>query len=146
MGGRLLNGPPGETRPTQDKVRQAIFSALGEYVVGARVLDVFAGCGALGLEAWSRGAAEVVWVEEDRRTLAVLKENVRLLCADTGTRARVVGAEVFKFLEAWPRHQAGTVFDLVLADPPYDNAGWKRPCPHLPRALSCGPAGSWYLN
>ena len=139
LGGRLLNGPPGETRPTQDKVRQAIFSALGEYVVGARVLDVFAGCGALGLEAWSRGAAEVVWVEEDRRTLAVLKENVRLLCADTGTRARVVGAEVFKFLEAWPRHQAGTVFDLVLADPPYDRLGEQRWLEKTLPALAAGP-------
>ena len=139
MGGRLLKGPPGETRPTQDKVRQAIFSALGEYVVGVRVLDLFAGSGALGLEAWSRGAAEVVWVEADRRTLAVLKENVRSLCADAGTRAKAVGAEAFKFLEAWPRHQAEMIFDLVLADPPYDRLGEQHWLEKTLLALEAGP-------
>lgn len=139
LGGRLLKSPPGATRPTQDKVRQAIFSALGEFTVGARVLDLFAGSGALGLEAWSRGAAEVVWVEEDRRALAVLKENLRQLCPDAGAKTRCVGTDVFKFLEAWPKHPADVIFDLVLADPPYDRAGeWRWLEKTLP-ALEAGP-------
>lgn len=139
LGGRLLKSPPGETRPTQDKVRQAIFSALGEFTVGSRVLDLFAGSGALGLEAWSRGAADVVWVEADRRTLAVLKENLRQLCPDAGAKAKCVGADAFKFLAAWPKHQPGAVFDLVLADPPYDRAGEQRWLEKTLPALEVGP-------
>jgi 16S rRNA (guanine(966)-N(2))-methyltransferase RsmD len=137
--GRVLKSPPDATRPTQDKVRQAIFSALGEFTVGARVLDLFAGSGALGLEAWSRGAAEVVWVEEDRQTLAILKENLRQLCPAAGARAKCVGADVYKFLEAWPRHQKDMVFDLVLADPPYDRAGGRRWLEKTLPALQAGP-------
>jgi 16S rRNA (guanine966-N2)-methyltransferase len=152
LGGRLLKSPPGETRPTQDKVRQAIFSALGEFTVGARVLDLFAGCGTLGLEAWSRGAAEVTLVESDRKTLDVLKENMRLLCAEAGTKLRCVGSDVFKFLEmaaragvVAPAHKAeasaaaGGMFDLVLADPPYDRAGVQRWLEKTLPALEAGP-------
>lgn len=150
LGGRMLKSPPGETRPTQDKVRQAIFSGLGDFVVGARVLELFAGSGALGLEAWSRGAAEVVWVESDRRALAVLKENVSQLCPDAEATAKCVGADVFKFLDfsgrglLAPRTAPDAdkpvgQFDLVLADPPYDRAndqGWLEKT--LP-ALEAGP-------
>jgi 16S rRNA (guanine966-N2)-methyltransferase len=163
LGGRLLKSPPGETRPTQDKVRQAIFSALGEFTVGARVLDLFAGCGTLGLEAWSRGAAEVTLVESDRKTLDVLKENMRLLCAEAGAKVRCVGSDVFKYLEMAaragaglsavvaatkaeaPAHKAeasaaaGGMFDLVLADPPYDRAGVQRWLEKTLPALEAGP-------
>jgi 16S rRNA (guanine966-N2)-methyltransferase len=152
LGGRQLKSPSGETRPTQDKVRQAIFSGLGDFVIGARVLDLFAGCGALGLEAWSRGAAEVVWVESDRRTLEVLKENLRQLCPDAGAKARCVGTDVFKFLEfsgrglLAPRVAAGAPpaalagqFDLVLADPPYDRGGEQQWLEKTLPALETGP-------
>ncbi len=152
LGGRTLKAPPGETRPTQDKVRQAIFSGLGEFVVGARVLELFAGSGALGLEAWSRGAAEVVWVESDRRALAVLKENLRQLCPDAGAKAKCVGADVFKFLEfsgrglltpravpGAPAGQPAGQFDLVLADPPYDRTGDQCWLEKTLPALEAGP-------
>jgi 16S rRNA (guanine966-N2)-methyltransferase len=111
VGGRTVKVPPG-IRPTQDKVRQALFSSLGERIAGARVLDLFAGSGAIGIEAWSRGAAEVCWVEADRKVFAVLKENVRALCGEGQT---VVCSDALRFLET--SHAAA--FDLVLADPPY---------------------------
>ncbi|TAN38043.1 MAG: 16S rRNA (guanine(966)-N(2))-methyltransferase RsmD [Verrucomicrobia bacterium] len=137
--GRTLKSPPGDTRPTQDKVRQAIFSALGDFTDGARVLDLFAGSGALGLEAWSRGAAAVVWVEEDRRALTVLKENLCQLCPGAGAKTRCIGTDVFKFLEAWPKHEPAVVFDLVLADPPYDRFGEYRRLEKTLPALEAGP-------
>ena len=146
----MLKSPPGETRPTQDKVRQAIFSGRGDFIVGARVLELFAGSGALGLEAWSRGAAEVVWVESDRRALAVLKANVQELCPDAGAQVRCVGADVFKFLEFSGRgllapratpavDQPAGQFDLVLADPPYDRAGEQGWLEKTLPALEAGP-------
>jgi 16S rRNA (guanine(966)-N(2))-methyltransferase RsmD len=145
LGGRLLKSPPGEARPTQDKVRQAIFSALGEFTVGVRALDLFAGCGTLGLEAWSRGAVEVVLVESDRRTLDVLKENMRQLCPEAGAKVRCVGSDVFKFLEILTQgksgagNTAGGLFDLVLADPPYDRPGLQRWLEKTLPALEAGP-------
>jgi len=78
--GRLLRVPRGDVRPAQDRVRLAVFSSLADRVPGARVLDLFAGTGAYGLEALSRGAAAATWVENDRRVLAVLRENVEALC------------------------------------------------------------------
>ena len=114
---------PRGIRPTQDKVRAALFNSLGEAVVGARVLELFAGSGALGIEAWSRGAALVCWVEADRRVAATLKENVRDLCRDGApTEIRQLDAMLF-LKKGW----TGQPFDLILADPPYDrdgNTGW----------------------
>ena len=137
--------PRGDVRPTQDKVRAAIFSALGEFAVGARVLDLFAGSGALGLEAWSRGAESVCWVEQDRRALAVLRENIRQLCPDGGERARCVALDAFRFLARRPAPLPGGAahpaewFDLVLADPPYDRTGAAR---WLEKTLPALAAGS----
>ncbi len=119
LGGRRLEAGPG-VRPTQDKVRQAIFSALGARVVEARVLDLFAGTGALGLEAASRGAAYVCWVESHARTAARLKATVEALCPEAG---RVAQADAL----AWLKRAAGAEsFDLVFADPPYDRDGTHR--------------------
>jgi 16S rRNA (guanine966-N2)-methyltransferase len=113
-GGRRLRTPPGQdTRPTTDRVREALFSALGD-VGGARVLDLFAGSGALGLEAASRGAARVTFVESGRAALAALRRNVADLELP-GTE--VVAADVSRFLAGRPRPH-----DLVLADPPYATA------------------------
>lgn len=117
LGGRVLKVPKG-IRPTQDMVRQALFSSLGERVVDARVLELFAGSGALGLEAWSRGAASVTWVEADHRVLAVLESNVAGLCGRR-PELRVVKGDALRFLEGY----AGEPFDLLLADPPYDKQG-----------------------
>ncbi|MFH0953038.1 MAG: 16S rRNA (guanine(966)-N(2))-methyltransferase RsmD [Verrucomicrobiota bacterium] len=116
LGRRDITVPKG-IRPTQDKVRAAIFSSLAAEVPGARVLDLFAGSGALGLEAWSRGASFVCWVESDRRVLNTLKENVGGLCTEAGGRTEIRQADALGFLrKGW----TGEPFDLILADPPYE--------------------------
>ncbi|MFZ4397116.1 MAG: 16S rRNA (guanine(966)-N(2))-methyltransferase RsmD [Kiritimatiellia bacterium] len=111
--GRPIKVPAGDrVRPTQDRVRSALFSMLAELVPGARVLDLFAGSGAVGLEAVSRGAAESVWVEADRRHVVIIQENVRAL----GATGRVVCDDSLR----WLRRAEEAPFDLVFADPPYD--------------------------
>ncbi len=118
--GREIKVPKGSVRPTQDKVRAAIFSSLAAQVPGSRVLDLFAGSGALGLEALSRDAAFVCWVERDRRVWATLNENVHHLCGPESGRTRCVLSEVERFLKSgWE----GEPFDIVLADPPYQRDG-----------------------
>ena len=123
--GRLLRVPRGDVRPAQDRVRLAVFSSLADRVPGARVLDLFAGTGAYGLEALSRGAAAATWVENDRRVLAVLRENVEALCgpdAPGGRGAAVVAADALRFLA---RSGGDAPYDLIFADPPYDrDGGW----------------------
>ena len=122
--GRLLQVPADGTRPTQDKVRAAVFSALAGMVPGARVLDLFAGTGAIGLEAWSRGAAWVEWVEDGKPALRCLRANVQALQVSPGA-GRVLASDVFKLL-GFPC--TGEGFDLVVADPPYAAAkenGWQ---------------------
>ena len=116
-GGRTLRAPPGAgTRPTADRVREALFSILGS-VEGARVLDLYAGSGALGLEALSRGAAHATFVEKDRRAANVIEQNVASVGADD--RAAVLIRDVM----AWLRAREGKdAFELVLIDPPYDFA------------------------
>ena len=113
-GGRRLKVPPKGTRPTSERVREALFNALetaGE-LDGSRVLDFYAGSGALGLEALSRGASDALFVEADRRAVDVLRGNIASLRLGGTVRAGQVEAVV-----AAPAPQA---FDLVLADPPYD--------------------------
>lgn len=117
FGGRLLRVPSDGMRPTQEKVRAAVFSSLAAFVPGTRVLDLFAGSGALGLEAWSRGAAHVEWVENAKPSLQALKRNLADLRAPAGFR--VWSADVLRWLEGRP---AAVPFDLVLADPPYEPA------------------------
>ena len=113
-GGRRLVVPPRGTRPTPDRVREAVFSALQARrdLDGARVLDLYAGSGAMGLEALSRGAAHVRFVEFDRRAAAVLHRNVAALGLPG---AEVTTADVPAVLLSEP----GQRYDLVLADPPY---------------------------
>ena len=112
---RPLDAPKGgRTRPTSDRVREALFSVLGARLDlgGARVLDLFAGSGALGLEALSRGAAHATFVEHHGPTLAVARRNARSL--GVAERADFVRADAL----AWLGRASGP-FDLVLADPPY---------------------------
>ena len=114
-GGRRLEAPRGrETRPTTDRVREAWLAALQAELPGAAVLDLFAGSGALGLEALSRGAAHATVVESAPAALAALRANVEALGA--GDRARVVRGDAMRFLH---RLAAEERFDLTLADPPY---------------------------
>ncbi|HVY44643.1 MAG TPA: 16S rRNA (guanine(966)-N(2))-methyltransferase RsmD, partial [Minicystis sp.] len=116
LGGRRLVAPPGRaTRPTSDRVREAVFSALGD-VEGAVVLDLFAGTGALGIEALSRGAAHATFVENARASLAALRENLAAL--GLGATSSVIAqpaARAVASLAGAP----GPAFDLVLVDPPY---------------------------
>ncbi len=115
LGGRRIHAPPGRSvRPTPERVREAWFSAIGERIEGAAVLDLFAGSGALGIEALSRGAARVHFVEADRRAFAVLRANLREL--QLAGRALAVRADVFQFLR---RVDPGQRFNVALADPPY---------------------------
>ena len=111
LGGRRIRGPRGrrELRPTAERVREAVFSILGD-VSGARVLDLFCGTGALGIEALSRGAAEATLVDTHPRTA---RGNLESL--DLADRARAVRADAARFLR---RAEEGS-FDLVLCDPPY---------------------------
>jgi 16S rRNA (guanine966-N2)-methyltransferase len=99
-------------RPTPDRVRETVFNWLGNDISGARCLDLFAGSGALGLEALSRGAANVVFVERDRRLVRAIRDSVNKL----GTNGTVVSTSVDDFL----RSHAEAAFDLVFVDPPYD--------------------------
>jgi 16S rRNA (guanine966-N2)-methyltransferase len=117
-GGRRLVAPPGAaTRPTSDRVREALFSVLGERVSGARVLDLFAGSGALGLEALSRGAAEATFVDSAPAALKALRSNL----ASLGAEAVVRRADALRF--ATNAAAAGDQYDLVFLDPPYRLAG-----------------------
>ena len=112
--GRRLQAPRGTSvRPTGDRVREALFSILGD-IEGLRVLDLFAGSGALGIEALSRGAASATLVENDRAALAALRANVDPL---PGASADVVRADAL----AWLGGRRGP-YDLVFLDPPYSSA------------------------
>jgi 16S rRNA (guanine966-N2)-methyltransferase len=116
--GRLFEAPPGlDTRPTTDKVREAVFNALGslDLVRDATVADLFAGSGGLGIEALSRGAAHVTFVERDRAALRVLRDNLRALGLERSSKVVPGDAVVLA---------AGLDVDLVLADPPYDFDRW----------------------
>lgn len=118
-GRRLAFPDAGGVRPTPDRVRETLFNWLGPVFPGMRALDLFAGSGALGLEALSRGFDHVTFVEQHRRLGQALKENLAIL--DASERGRVVTADVRRFLGGVPER-----FDLVFLDPPYD-AGLHEP-------------------
>ena len=112
-GGLPLIVPKKGVRPTMDRVKAAIFSSLGDAIIKAKVLDLFAGSGALGIEALSRGAAAAVFVEEDRQSIAAIEKNL----AKTNLKGRVRQENVFDFL----RRSAGNeIFNIIFADPPYE--------------------------
>lgn len=112
-GGIQLNVPKRGVRPTMDRVKAAIFSSLGDLVIGARVLDLFAGSGALGIEALSRGAASALFVEEDRQSIVTIEQNL----ARTNLRGLVRDQDVFDFLKSFPSPER---FQIIFADPPYE--------------------------
>ncbi|MFU8850318.1 16S rRNA (guanine(966)-N(2))-methyltransferase RsmD [Micromonospora sp. SL1-18] len=117
LGGRRIVAPPGAgTRPTSDRVREALFSAVQAELDldGARVADLYAGSGAVGLEALSRGAAHVLLVESDARAARVIRENIAAL--EAAPAARLVTGKVATVLAAGPDDGP---YDVVFADPPY---------------------------
>jgi len=112
-GGIRLDVPKQDVRPTMDRVKAAIFSSLGETVIGARVLDLFAGTGSLGIEALSRGAASARFIDHDRQAVAAIERNL----AKTKLSGRVVQRDVFDFLR---RPISRESYDIIFADPPYE--------------------------
>jgi 16S rRNA (guanine(966)-N(2))-methyltransferase RsmD len=113
-GGRRIAAPSGSrTRPTSDRVREALFSILGARVDGARVLDLFAGSGALGIEALSRGAESAVFVDDAPAAVRAIRANLDAL----GAGAEIRRADALRFLGAAPG--SGAQYDLVFLDPPY---------------------------
>jgi 16S rRNA (guanine966-N2)-methyltransferase len=115
--GRRLRAPRGQgTRPTAERVREALFDILGPAVAGTRVLDLYAGTGAVGLEALSRGATRAVFVEKDPEALRALRQNLATLAASRAA-ARVVAGDAVSALATLGREEAP--FDLAFLDPPY---------------------------
>jgi 16S rRNA (guanine966-N2)-methyltransferase len=113
-GGRRLAAPPGSsTRPTSDRVREALFSILGARVQGARVLDLYAGSGALGIEALSRGASNAVFVDDAHAAVRAIRGNLEALRITADVRR----ADVLRYLGA--ASAGGAQYDLVFLDPPY---------------------------
>lgn len=109
--GRRLQAPPGtDTRPMMDRVKEALFSSLGTHIANADVLDLYAGSGALGIEALSRGAASATFVEKDRKALASIRSNL----AELALKGEVIPRSVATYLEG-----ADGSFALVFVDPPY---------------------------
>jgi 16S rRNA (guanine(966)-N(2))-methyltransferase RsmD len=140
LGGRVLKAPAGRaTRPTSERVREALFSILGD-VEGLAVLDVFAGSGALGLEALSRGAARAVFVEDARAALGALKKNVDAL--DVGERVRVVAAPADRALSRLAAEHER--FGLAFLDPPYASGDGARALAALADAGVLAP-GAWVV-
>ena len=115
--GQMIKAPAGRsTRPTTDRVREAIFSALTPFLAEAKVLDAFAGSGALGLEALSRGAAQAVFCEQARAAQAVIKENLQRTRLDK--QAVLLGGPAEQQLARLAGERPA--FDIVLLDPPYN--------------------------
>jgi 16S rRNA (guanine966-N2)-methyltransferase len=112
--GRRLKPPVWDgLRPSSDRLRETLFNILARRVAGARVLDGYAGTGAVGLEAFSRGAAEVVFVERDMRAAALIAENLRHCGVSKG--CAIMRADIGRLGESWGLRR----FDLILLDPPY---------------------------
>jgi 16S rRNA (guanine966-N2)-methyltransferase len=113
-GGRTIDAPDtSKTHPMSERIRNAMFNSLGDDVRGARVLDAFAGSGAVGFEALSRGASTVTFLERDRIAQKVIGANISLLGCDEA--ARLIKAPV----ASWSEGNADEVFDVIFADPPY---------------------------
>jgi 16S rRNA (guanine966-N2)-methyltransferase len=139
-----LRAPRAGVRPTMDRVKAAIFSSLAEKIPGARVLDLFAGSGALGIEALSRGCDSAAFVESDRRAVETIRRNLE----KTRLEGAVHPMDAFHFLD---RRAEPHAFDIIFADPPYAKAPGDRDCaaellqsPSLPRALA--PGGIFVLE
>jgi 16S rRNA (guanine966-N2)-methyltransferase len=117
--GAKLFTPQAGVRPTMELVKGAIFDSLHDFIPGIRMLDLFAGTGSLGIEALSRGAASVTFVELDRRNLEIVRRNLE----KTRLAGEMIAADVFRYLD---RLAPAGAFDLIIADPPYAKAPGER--------------------
>jgi 16S rRNA (guanine966-N2)-methyltransferase len=114
--GRRLQSVPGRTtRPTSDRVKESLFSIIGPFWEDGEVLDLFAGTGALGIEALSRGMKQAVFIDQDTKALQVIRENLRL--SGFNTQAEVYRQDAAKALQILAKQ--GRAFDLIFLDPPY---------------------------
>ena len=129
--GRRLKAPK-NIRPTQGMVKQALFNMIGAGIDGANVLDLFAGSGAIGIEALSRGAASVTFVDQQQRGLAILRQNLDAL--GFKEKARVIRGDVVRWLEASP--DALRAADFVFLDPPYGDVVLDRALQVLDREVA----------
>jgi 16S rRNA (guanine966-N2)-methyltransferase len=130
--GHTIFAPRGrETRPTSDRVRENVFNIVAPWVEGARVLDLFAGSGAMGLEALSRGAASALFVESDPEAVRAVERNLDKL-RFTGARVARVDSTTALMQES----SAGRKYDLVLVDPPYDMTNYESLSRYLPAVLA----------
>lgn len=126
MRGRKLHAPPGlDVRPTSDKVKEALFNILSDRIEGASFLDLYAGTGSVGIEALSRGARAVVFVEKSKRHIGFLKKNLSLTSLEP--RSIIFGMEATEFLR---KKRAGP-FDFIFIDPPYEGEEIEKTLPLL---------------
>ena len=138
--GRRLVAPTGSgVRPTLEVVREAIFDSIGPRVVGARVLDLFAGCGALGFEALSRGAEHVTWCDSSDRAAAAIRENATKL-GIAGGRATLLVMTAHGAMTRLARSHA--TFDLVFVDPPYEGGLYNNTLLELSTLHLVAPGGT----
>jgi 16S rRNA (guanine(966)-N(2))-methyltransferase RsmD len=138
--GRILVVPR-HLRPTSEKVRQALFNVLGARIEGARVIDGFAGSGAIGLEALSRGAAEVVFLEHDPDCLKAIGDNATRLAAlgEVPGAWRVIPGNAFRGLKTLA--QQGRTFDCIVLDPPYRSIAPKKALNTVAEYAMLAPTG-----
>lgn len=136
---RMIDAPRGmDTRPTQDKVRESLFNILQGQIEGRSVLDLFAGSGALGLEALSRGAADAVFVDKSRQAAKVIRENIERL--GYGSKTQVVCSD-WSLAMGTQSYYERNVFDLVFMDPPYRMTNTGEMCGRmLERGILAGDA------
>lgn len=104
-------------RPTKDRIREALFNIIGESVFGATVLDAFAGSGAFGIEALSRGAKRIIFVDREKKCIKTISDNLRMLKIDANNNIMIWEMDVFKAFDKLERKKEK--FDVILLDPPY---------------------------
>ncbi|MCL4301602.1 MAG: 16S rRNA (guanine(966)-N(2))-methyltransferase RsmD [Anaerolineae bacterium] len=130
--GRKLKAVPSEdTRPITDRTKEALFSILGSWIIEARVLDLFSGTGAVGIEALSRGAAHVTFVEKSQTATRIIGENLRT--TGLAARALVKRTDVFNFLDQSPPH--GQAYDLIYVAPPQYKQLWRKTLQKIDRQV-----------
>lgn len=143
--GRRLKEPDGrDLRPTPARVREAVLSILAHHVEGARVLDLYAGTGALGLESLSRGARQAVFVDNDVASSRILYENIARCGYDN--QCRVVSQDVETFLTSSPSFGEPPAFDLIFVDPPYHDTDLPRLLERLSVSGKIAPKGTLVLE